>query len=395
MITRFDIEERVREWTLREDVVEKDYVLGWLLWGIGADESLGSHWVFKGGTCLKKCYLETYRFSEDLDFTIMPDGPVRAEEVRPLLMRVLARVHEVSGIQFSDREPLFKTHESGRYTQGRVYYRGPRNTPQVSGIILDLSASEKIARPTVLRNIAHAFPDTLPVPAHVRCYSFEEVFAEKIRALGERLRPRDLYDVVNLFRRHDIRSTAGLVRAVLHEKCDSKGVPVPTLAGIEQSPHRGALVAEWANMLDHQLPVLPPFKAYWAELANLFAWLNGTLAEQPLDMVRVQPGGEEDTGNVWSPPPTVHVWGQGVPVEAIRFAASNHLCVELGYQNSIRLIEPYALRRTHQGHVLLVAVKSESRETRTYRVDRIQSIKVTSTPFSPVYKVELGVSVPV
>jgi len=27
-------------------------------------------WAFKGGTCLKKCYFETYRFSEDLDFTL-------------------------------------------------------------------------------------------------------------------------------------------------------------------------------------------------------------------------------------------------------------------------------------------------------------------------------------
>lgn len=26
--------------------------------------------MFKGGTCLKKCYFETYRFSEDLDFTL-------------------------------------------------------------------------------------------------------------------------------------------------------------------------------------------------------------------------------------------------------------------------------------------------------------------------------------
>ena len=33
MITRLDIEERVREWGLREDVVEKDYVIGWVLMG--------------------------------------------------------------------------------------------------------------------------------------------------------------------------------------------------------------------------------------------------------------------------------------------------------------------------------------------------------------------------
>ena len=389
MITRFDIEERVREWDLREDVVEKDYVLGWLLWGIGTDETLGLNWVFKGGTCLKKCYLETYRFSEDLDFTVLPGGPVREEDVRPLLRRVLTRVHETSGIQFGDREPMLKTHASGGYSQGRVYYRGPRNAPEVASIILDLSASEEVARPTVLREIAHAFPDALPAPAKVRCYSFEEVFAEKIRAMGERSRPRDLYDIINLFRRRDLRSAGSLIREVLHEKWASKGVPIPTMATIEASPNRAGLVSEWSNMLAHQLPALPPFEAYWAELADLFAWLEGKFAEPELATAQVDAAGdaiEED----WAPPPTVFVWGKGVPIETIRFAAANHLCLDLGYQNSVRRIEPYAFRRTRAGQVLLVAVKTATRETRTYRLDRMQSVKVTTTPFKPVFLVELG-----
>lgn len=388
MITRLDIDERVREWGLREDVVEKDYVLSWLLWGIGSDERLGLDWVFKGGTCLKKCYLETYRFSEDLDFTIMPNGPVNDEEVRPILMNVLERVHEASGIQFSDTPPALKTHPSGRYTEGRIYYRGPRMAPQVSKIILDLSASEKVARPTVLRNINHPFPDQLPAPGQVRCYSFEEVFAEKIRAMGERSRPRDLYDIVNLYRRADLRSAGSLVREVLYEKCASKGVPVPTFAAVQESPNRQALEGEWSNMLAHQLQALPPFANYWAELADLFDWLEGGVQEAELPIVPTSR--EESLENAWVPPPTVYVWGQGVPVETIRFAAANHLCLELGYQNSTRLIEPYALRRTHEGRILLVAVKCASRETRTYRMDRIQSIKVSKTPFKPVFRIELG-----
>ena len=128
MITRLDIQDRVREWGLREDVVEKDYVLSWLLWGIGSDATLGDKWVFK---------LETDRFSEDLDFTLMPEGPVREGEVRPILMEVLERVHEASGIEFSGTPPSLKTHPSGRYTEGRIYYRGPRMAPMVSKIILN------------------------------------------------------------------------------------------------------------------------------------------------------------------------------------------------------------------------------------------------------------------
>ena len=54
----------------RLDIVEKDYVLGWLLAGISAHKDLSKNLIFKGGTCLKKCHLETYRLSEDLDYTV-------------------------------------------------------------------------------------------------------------------------------------------------------------------------------------------------------------------------------------------------------------------------------------------------------------------------------------
>jgi predicted nucleotidyltransferase component of viral defense system len=45
-----------REFGLRPDIVEKDYVLGWLLAAISNHNELASMWVFKGGTCLKKCF---------------------------------------------------------------------------------------------------------------------------------------------------------------------------------------------------------------------------------------------------------------------------------------------------------------------------------------------------
>lgn len=62
MISRAAIAARASEWGLTEEVVEKDYVLGWLLWGIGSEPALREAWIFKGGTCLKKCFVETYRF---------------------------------------------------------------------------------------------------------------------------------------------------------------------------------------------------------------------------------------------------------------------------------------------------------------------------------------------
>jgi predicted nucleotidyltransferase component of viral defense system len=63
------------EWQLDVGVIEKDYVLGWMLAAIAAEPALVDTWIFKGGTCLRKCYYETYRFSEDLDFTVIDGGP--------------------------------------------------------------------------------------------------------------------------------------------------------------------------------------------------------------------------------------------------------------------------------------------------------------------------------
>ena len=67
MIAKQEILDRSVEWQLRLGVVEKDYVLGWLLAALAQHPETSQQWVFKGGTCLKKCFFETYRFSEDLD----------------------------------------------------------------------------------------------------------------------------------------------------------------------------------------------------------------------------------------------------------------------------------------------------------------------------------------
>jgi predicted nucleotidyltransferase component of viral defense system len=384
MISRMDLNDRVREWGLREDVVEKDYVIGWLLWGIGSHPGLASSWAFKGGTCLKKCYLETYRFSEDLDFTVLPGGIIATEELNIALKEIFARVYDQSGIELREREPAFRVRPDGRSVEGRIYYRGPRNAPQVSSIKIDLSPLEKVVRPTVLRPISHPYPDQLPPPGTVRCYCFEELFAEKLRAMGERCRPRDLYDIINLFHRRDFRPHGELIRSVFTQKCEAKGVEVFTFNSIEASPYRTELETEWANMLGHQLPVLPPFVEFWRELPNLFSWLNGQLS--PEELAPIPAGRDEESG--WVPPATVWVWGQGIPLESVRFAAANHLCIELGYNGSVRIIEPYSLRRTRDGYLLLYAIKTETGELRAYRVDKIENIKVTTIPFKPRFTVE-------
>ena len=80
--------------------------------------------------------------------------------------------------------------------------------------------------------------------------------------------------------------------------------------------------------------------------------------------------------------------GKGPALEPIRFAGANLLCVVLGYQGSERRIRPYSLRVSRGGNLLLYAVKDETDELRSYRVDRIESVMVTTKPFTPTHQVE-------
>jgi predicted nucleotidyltransferase component of viral defense system len=269
MIVHQEIKNLVTEWGLREGIIEKDYVIGWVLWGIGSDPELGAHWAFKGGTSLKKCYIETWRFSEDLDFTVMPGGHYKPEDIEPLIKRILERVYDESGIDFSIKLPIFKYADKYLYTEGSIYYRGPRNARTPARIKLDISGAEKIARPTILRDISHPYSDSLPAPTQVRCYAFEEIFAEKLRAMGERGRPRDLYDIVLLFRHRDFQDKPKLIKSVLEKKCELKGVSMPTLESIQNASTKGELISEWGNMLGHQLQALPPFEQFWDEPKKL------------------------------------------------------------------------------------------------------------------------------
>lgn len=136
-------------------------------------------------------------------------------------------------------------------------------------------------------------------------------------------------------------------------------------------------------MLAHQLPVLPPFDQFWQELPQVFAWLSGDAAKIETTPYPAQAG--EDLA--WRPPSWAQSWGQKIPLEVIRFAAANHLCVDLTYQRSQRLIEPYSLRRTKDGNLLLHAIRHASGEHRAYRVDQIEGASVTDVPFIPKYSI--------
>ena len=131
MILKQEILSLATSLQLAPTTVEKDYVLSWVLFGISQDSKL-SEWLFKGGTCLKKCYFETYRFSEDLDFTV-PKGAIYSEDdIRMALNNIADSVYENAGINLRARDIEVKEsiNKNGHKTYIAKYtYAGPLNLP--------------------------------------------------------------------------------------------------------------------------------------------------------------------------------------------------------------------------------------------------------------------------
>ncbi|MFA5829457.1 MAG: nucleotidyl transferase AbiEii/AbiGii toxin family protein [Candidatus Gracilibacteria bacterium] len=404
MIPKREILESATNNSLTPHVIEKDYVLGWILAGINNHAIIANSWIFKGGTCLKKCYFDTYRFSEDLDFTLRDESHINADFLLKTFSDISKWIYEFSGIEIPPDRMIFDVYENPRgkmSCQGRLFYKGPATSQSKNAmprIKLDLSVDEIVVAPTIINSISHAYSDLPQDGFHIQCYSYEEVFAEKIRALAERTRPRDLYDVINFYRRPESEKRAMQIKGILRKKCEFKGIEMPTYSALQK--HKDECQGGWVDQLNHQLQALPPFESFWNELPDFFNWLESPTS--PLVRIHttipVQAGtviDQSDIGliNSSAAAPQFNL------LDRIRFAAANYLCVEIiyhredGAQNTY-LIEPYSLRRTSDNHLLLYSLKHNTADIRAFRTDRIINAIATTTTFTPKYRIEFLPSAP-
>ena len=410
VISKVAILERAKEWQLTPDVVEKDYVLGWMLAGIARHSATAGNWIFKGGTCLKKCVIETYRFSEDLDFTLMPGAEYTAVGITAILREITTDVTEMSGIQFPATEIRVKTRQDrfGRPTfEASIGYIGPMAVPGPPKIRLDLTIHEPVLRPVERRAVFHPYPDALPEDLRVSTYAVAELVAEKTRALCERSRPRDLYDVVLLGPSLLTRDDAHALREVAREKFFAKQMSLPTIADVVRlTSSAEELRSEWGNMLGHQLPAIPLLDDFLARLPEAIAWLEEPptsasqiekqiaggstgVAPRRLRSVAGKPGEELVASR------GIRTWGIGAPLEAIRFAGASHLVVEFLYHGATRLVEPYSIRRPKTGNLLLYGFEqrkngASTNDIRSYKINELQNVRVLSQSFVPRYAIELS-----
>jgi predicted nucleotidyltransferase component of viral defense system len=416
MIPKAQLLDLAKQQELQPTTVEKDYVLGWLLYAIAQHDQL-SRWVFKGGTCLKKCFFETYRFSEDLDFSIPEMEPFDENSVRTGLTETTQWVLDESGIEFPADGLKVEVYENKRgkeSIQAKVTYIGPLNLPRRSHqrVKFDLTQDEVIADTTVARSIFHAYGDALdPVPS-ANCYSVNEILAEKTRALYEREgRARDVYDLVHLSRNFRDAIDPQTASDVLRRKFAFKELPDPGVEMIIQRVDEDVLRGNWENQLAHQLPVLPPVESFLVELKDaVMWWLEPGNAAKPLPQVPMKDGEKPvprqhfprsarrhpsriGGGERLRGPPADLSYGYGA-MNRIRYAARNHLCAHVVYHGVRRVVEPYSLRYAKTGNTLLYVYERQrsgapSGGIKAFKVDEVESATVSSQAFTPQYFVEL------
>lgn len=206
----------------QRDLIEKDLILHRLLIELSSRKLFFDNYAFKGGTCLMKCYLGYYRFSEDLDFTYIHQYEFEkksGKQIRrllsekiSLLMKDLKEISAHIGLDFkgakSDRHYI-EFGGSNRQATFKLWYT-PDSSSQVTFIKIQANFLEKIECPVVehsaynffLKDFSDKFllPDNsewvLKIPK-LRCYDIREILIEKIRAILTRrsIKVRDYIDV--------------------------------------------------------------------------------------------------------------------------------------------------------------------------------------------------------
>ena len=175
-------------------IAEKDYLLALVL-QLLSHSTLGEKLVFKGGTAIHHCYLEQYRFSEDLDFSTGQQD-VNFEEVQKVL----------TSLNFLEIKKHFLSESTIKIE--RLLYTGPLGHP--NSIKVDIDLQQNVLLPAQLL----PYKNVWGIECSVKVMDIGEICAEKIRAMSDRARYRDFYDLFMILDKHqlDLKEITDLIQ---------------------------------------------------------------------------------------------------------------------------------------------------------------------------------------
>jgi predicted nucleotidyltransferase component of viral defense system len=266
MIKPGEIQQKARAVGVRDQQIEKDYILSWILKGIAQHEQLSKVIVFKGGTVLKKIYFEDYRFSEDLDFTLI-NNEISNEQIFEWFRETFEYIKEEANIPLEIIDN--NEHEDGGINF-YISYIGPLGGQgNKKRVKIDISRSEQLVFEPVMKDV---FIDYTDIEEHqLLCYPLEEVLVEKMRSVMQRMQARDFYDIWYLLEQH--RMDVDFYLNEFETKCKSKELnhtDFPKKLAERLPQYKG----RWQSSMSEQIKDLPDFDQVEREVQRHLKKLN-------------------------------------------------------------------------------------------------------------------------
>lgn len=269
------------------EVLERDYVLSWMLAGIEQVDILRNTLIFKGGTALKKCYFGDYRFSEDLDFSAIGDAP-SGDEMETAIgaacneaARLLDEYAPVGFdcTRYTERHP----HPSGQEAF-TIRARLPYHRAMHTRVKIEIAMDEPVLKPHQQMQVIHEYGE--PIKIRVLTYSLEEIIAEKLRALLQhaeklerrgwgRSRARDYYDLWRILDAYRDKLDLTGFQDFLKGKCAVRDVAFRSSDDFFQEILLSQVSRTWEQWLAPLVRELPSFGTVIDELHPQIALILG------------------------------------------------------------------------------------------------------------------------
>lgn len=279
MILQKEIATIAEQTGVSKTVIDKDWVLGHFIAAIFSIPEIRQNLIFKGGTCLKKCWFPDYRFSEDLDFTSKSEEfELTEQHLKEICDKVLLQADIKTHI-VSLKSIVFKNNKVG--CEAIIKYWGadhskneapPAPERWQTKIKIEIILYEVMLFEPVEKELFHPYSDELLSVGTIPCYKIEEVLSEKIRALVQRsyTAPRDYYDIWYLSTHIPELDWENITKA-FYEKMEYKGLEFTGTDQLINPKNERAVKLAWKNSLGHQikrenLPDFEEVKNYVSEL---------------------------------------------------------------------------------------------------------------------------------
>lgn len=260
-----------------ESILERDYCIAWFLVGLSR-VPLRNKLAFKGGTALRRCHFPEYRFSEDLDFTLLTTCSF--EELQEELEAVYEVVKQASNITFRFSRPDSTKHQNCHTFY--LSYEGPlpvNSTPKEIKVDVTIKEHVYYAPEELVVLKSHEEFDDLPCDEKILAYSLSEIATEKTVALLDRARtePRDLYDLWYLTEYDDSVELTHCMQAI-QAKLAHRGKTLDKVRH-EFAKKEARLKTTWEKRLSVQMSSLPEFDDVYRAVKRVFrqAMITDTL----------------------------------------------------------------------------------------------------------------------